>query len=197
MGEAHPRRIETAAWPEREAYFAAHERYTGFQDQAREVTEQIAREWAWDRGIWSLRLAQIDDRALTYWDTRWHGFHPGPHYDGNFPWEAIRRQIQSTPRRFDLAIWANNVLCGLCAGMAGKKKNHVAINFLERFHGPNPLEGLIAPISVECARAYAIILGARLLKLRSPTDGALPTYEALGFQLVNPRKIVRYCQRKV
>ena len=183
---------------ERRRYFNAHERYSGYQDAAREAVEPIAWEMVLDelRPVRSLRLTEIDDIALGFWDMHWRAC-PSPYPDGDFPWWRIMRQIRSTPRRLDLAIWADHALCGLCAGMAAKSKRHVAIRFLENFHGPNPLRGLVAAIAVECAEAYAHVLGAQCLKIRNPADGALPRYEALGFRLVRARRVAPYCQREV
>jgi hypothetical protein len=180
-------------------YVLAHERYAGYRGEAYAATAETVREWlhADGRDVRSLELSEIDETALECWEIAWPRFHPGAHYDGNFPWRAIAQQIRPTPRRFDLAIWLDFGLCGLCAGMASKNDAHVAINFIERFHGPNPLKGLIVPIAVECADAYAYILGKRTLKVRNPLDGVLPTYEALGFELVRPRKVAPYCVRGV
>lgn len=148
------------------------------------------------RPVHSLHLTEIDGAALGFWDRYWSSF-PSPHPKGNFPWWRIMRQIRTTPKRLDLAVWADDTLCGLCAGMAAKSKRHVAISFLESFHGPNPLKGLVAAIAVECAEAYAQILGARWLKIRNPAAGALPRYEALGFRLVRPLRLAPYCEREV
>lgn len=195
------RQLDAAPLPqteERRRYFDAHERYGGFQDAVREMVEPIAHEMMLDemRPVRLLRLTAIDEAALGFWDNYWRA-HPSPHAEGDFPWGQIMRQIRTTPRRLDVAIWADNTLCGLCAGMAAKTKRDVAIRFLETFHGPNPLRGLIVPIAVECAAAYAQILGARRLKIRNPADGALPKYEAIGFRLVSPRRVAPYCEREV
>jgi hypothetical protein len=183
---------------ERTRYFAAHERYAGYRDEARGETEPLAWEVAIDemRKVRSLHLTEMDDVAIGFWDIRWRSY-PSPYSEGNFPWSRIISQVRTTPRHFDLAIWADGILCGLCAGMAAKRKHYVAISFLESFHGPNPLKGLVAAIAVECAEAYAQILGAGWLKIRNPVAGALPQYEALGFRLVRPRRAAPYCQREL
>jgi hypothetical protein len=128
-------------------YVLAHERCAGYRGEAYAATAETVREWLHADGcdVRSLELSEIDETALECWEIAWPRFHPGAHYDGNFPWRAIAQQIRPTPRRFDLAIWADFGLCGLCAGMASKNGAHVAINFIERFHGPNPLKGLIVP----------------------------------------------------
>jgi hypothetical protein len=183
---------------EREQYFAAHERYSGYRDAARDATEAVAWEIALDdlRPVRSLRLTEIDGAALGFWEASWRVY-PSPHLQGNFPWPRIMRQIHTTPRRLDLAIWGNDILCGLCAGMSARSKRHVSIRFLESFHGPNPLRGLIAAISVDFAEAYAQILGARSLKLLDPAAGALPQYERLGFRLVRRGRVAPCCEREV
>ena len=180
-------------------YLAAHERYDGYRDEARAAVRERAFRWLLGAGrdVQDLRLTDIDDAALAFWEWFWRPCHPGVHYDGDFPWDAIVDQIRTTPRRLELAIWADGTLCGLCAGMASKNASHVAIRFLERFHGDNPVRGFVMPIAVAYAEAYAIVLGRRELKIRNPTEGATPSYEELGFRLVTPRKCRHYLAREV
>jgi hypothetical protein len=192
---------------ERAALFKAHERYAGFRAAAREATEAVA--WAWlleaERDIESLELTEIDDMALEDWRHFWPPRHPGAHYDGNYPWHDIMSQLRANPRRLDLAMWANERLCGLCAGATSKNKANVSIHFLERYHGPNPMAGFVLHIAVHFAESYARVLGEayptvrgrQRLTVRSPTHGALPTYESLGFRLVERGGKARFCEREV
>lgn len=184
---------------ERDAYFEAHERYRGFHDVARQYTkDDFQRRLQNINPIWygkSLFVLPINDDAIHEAETEWPKYYTGG--DGNFPWSQIARRFRSTPRRFEVALWADDALLGLAAGWASKNDSHVAIHFLERRHGHNLLQGYVAPIAVACAEAYAHILGKRLLKIRNPTDGALRVYEALRFRLVRPKDVAPYCEREV
>jgi hypothetical protein len=113
----------------------------------------------------------------------WAAAHPGAGYDGNFPWDRIAAQVRSTPRHLSLAIWGNERLCGLAAGTASCGADNVTIRFLERFHGDNPLQGLILPLAAEAAEAYAVVLGKRRVKIKNPTQGATSWYIRNGFVL--------------
>jgi hypothetical protein len=96
-----------------------------------------------------------------------------------------------------VAIWADGHLCGMAAGMASCGTDNVTLKFVERLFGDNPLRGLIVPIALEVAEAYAVALGKRRLQLRNPLPGALPWYAEQGFSLDQGIGGATYMARKV
>lgn len=181
-------------------YVDAHDRYRAFREAAyNDVQDRLERHIRNDpkRFILGLRLVEIDDWAIHEWRRVWRSCHPGEPYDGNFPWDEIFRQIRSTPRRFSLAICANGVLYGLAAGMASRGSDNVTIRFIERRFGSNPLAGLVAPIAIEAAEAYAMVLGRHRIKLRNPVEGVRQRYLENGFSLDRSLFGATYLSREV
>ncbi|MEO3476199.1 hypothetical protein AAFO90_00830 [Phaeobacter sp. CAU 1743] len=167
-------------------YHDAIERYQGFRDAVYHLTWEI-----WSHKLNSLsvdlKLDGIDDGALQQAETVW-----APLEDKNrpdiFAWRDIVRQVRSTPRRFDMAIWNGSVLCGMVCGKASKGAQGCDTNVTLRFlqgapTAINPLRGHIAAISLDAASAYALLLKKRMIFLKNPLSGARPHYEKLGFEL--------------
>ena len=64
-----------------------------------------------------VRFTPIDGEALN----AWHGDWPGsPHPDADFPWDQLAAKFRRCPRRFEVAIWHGDVLCGLCLGIPSR-----------------------------------------------------------------------------
>lgn len=165
-------------------YALAHLRYQGFRDAAYDVTwNQFSPKVA---ASCNLKIMPFDERALTFWQAIKH--FRATHPDGGLPWDAIYNQLIRTPRRFDLAIWDGDVLCGLCAGMASRGDENVTIRWIERFNTQqNHVRGLVSEVAVTAAEHYAVVLGRRRVLLRHPLPGTTSLYEALGFSLA-PRR---------
>lgn len=169
-------------------YSDAHDRYAGYRDAAYEFTWAIWDGEARERGA-DLRLHPIDEAAVDQASV-WPNM--AEHSVGGFPWDEIHRQVRSTPRRFEIAIWDGVLLCGLAIGMASRGKDgpdtNVTIRFLERRGGNlNALRGVIAPIAIDAADAYARVLGKRMIYLKNPSSGAVPRYRRVGFELAQRR----------
>jgi hypothetical protein len=169
-----------------DAYFEAHQRYEGYRRAAYEeahavIWPRVCAEQRWSIG--RLELREIDMAALNAWQSEWRACHPGSKFDGDFPWDSIFRQIRNTPRHFSVSMWADGSLCGMAAGMASRGTDNVTLRFVERRFGYNPLQGLVLPLAIESAEAYAVVLGRRRLKLRNPLQGVMRWYDENGFSL--------------
>nr|WP_281722282.1 hypothetical protein [Nitrosomonas nitrosa] len=175
-----------------QGFLYAHSRYQGVRDAAYHVT--------WEKlspSCQNLKLWSIDDAALAFVDHYWRAGGVS-HPDGGFPWRAITEQFHSTPRRFEIAIWSGNTLCGMAFGLPSRGADNVTIRFIERYwFSGNPLIGWIAPIVIDAADNYAKLLGKQWVKLKNPIIGAIPYYVALGFELAEPRLGATYYRRKV
>jgi hypothetical protein len=132
--------------------------------------------------------------ALRFWRFFWTAYEaPATQY----PWEDIFKQIWTTPRRLDIAIWSGPILCGFAAGMASKG-NNVTLKFIERWPGPvNPLRGYIAAIAVDIACMYAKLLGKQWVMIKDPIPAAIPRYKDLRFTFDRNLKRHTYWRRIV
>ena len=172
----------------------AHSKYQGYRDAAFHIT--------WDEmsknvpDACDLKIQAVDGHAIGVAMANIHmGFNKP---QGGFPWDLIWRQVRSTPRRFDIAVWDGSLLCGLAIGMASRGKTNVTIKWVERFDVlENLLRGQLATIVFNAADHYARLLGARRLRVKDPLPGTERLYEAHGFYVAPPMGRVAYYQREV
>lgn len=158
------------------------ERYRARRQAAYDKTKET---WADLPGPTSpIGLTQIGPAALDFWRDNWAASHPGSHIDGDFPWEDAVSNFRNNLNRFEVAIWSNDILCGLAIGRPSKGPDNVTIHLLERYWGANPFKGSIAAIAVDVADNYAKILEKQKVIIKYPVDGAIPVYEKLGFRPV-------------
>jgi hypothetical protein len=179
-------------------YHDAHVRYARRRAAAYDHTIERFRP-LWPRlglaaGLDALRLTGIDGHAVNAWRFTWP---ESPYADANFPWDRIARHAWRYPRRFDLAIWYADALCGLCLGKPSEGPDNLTIRLLEGKYGPHPLKGAVALIATVTAERYAAVLGKRLLKIKNASPGAISRYEALGFSLAEPFRGAKYHARSV
>jgi len=179
---------------DRDPFLEAHSRYQGYRDAAFDQT--------WDElhkvvptGC-DLRVMPIDESALSFWHAIRH--FKAVHAAGGFPWDEIFRQVRSTPRRFDVAIWDGDILCGMAVGMASKGNHFVTVKWIERFETrPDNLAGMIAEIALTAAEHYARVLGKQHVRIKNPLPGTERLYQALRFSLVPSAKKTIYWERPV
>lgn len=162
------------------------------------VTAQVIRD-----GIApaSLRLTDIDARALSAWEEDWRGrsrFHAG-----GWDWRRICLPLHRRPSAFHCAIWSADRLCGLAAGRvsarrAGGVRHTLSVYFLESVPDRDqPLRGQVALLALTAAEAYGRALGASRLRLIDPLPGVLMLYVDLGFRVVWRRSRPVYCEREI
>lgn len=174
----------------------AHQRYQGFRDAAFHMTwEELGPKLP--HGC-DLMIKGIDEEALLFAE---FFIQEGRFYrnGGGFDWGGIWRQMRSTPRRFDIAVWNNGVLCGLAAGAASRGKQNVTLKWMERFTDQLqlPLKGQFATTVFNAADHYAKIVGAQRLMVRDPLAGTERLYQAHGFSLAPRIAGVAYYVREV
>lgn len=84
---------------------------------------------------------------------------------------------------FDLAIWFDQELCGLCFANPNQSRQRVKIVRLEGNPAKNhPLKSLIASFTVTAVTHFAQIIGSRQIEIQEPVEGAIAIYQQLGFQ---------------
>jgi hypothetical protein len=100
-----------------------------------------------------------------------------------FDWQEIFRRF-GDPDRLDLAMWAEDRLCGL--GLATTTQTALKLLFLEGDSRPDcPLRGLRIPIFLDVAANYARDRGKTELRVWPLTDNLAGLYrDAYGFSLV-------------
>jgi hypothetical protein len=172
---------------------AAHSRYQGYRDAAFHLTwgcmaPRVAN--------CDLRIMPFDDDALAFWSAIRH--FGASHPSGGFSWGAIYAQYRSNPRRFDVAIWDGDVLCGLAAGKPSRGDENVTLNWIERFPtAHNTTKGWVMTIALTAADHYARILGKRYLMVRNPLPGTESLYAEHQFELAGRRFGATYWSRPV
>jgi len=167
----------------------AHKRYQGYRDAAFHLTWECMSQRV--DGA-DLRVLPIDANALAFWDQIVRHF-GAVHSDGGFPWPDIYQQIRTTPRRFDIAIWAGPILCGMAAGKASRGNENVTIRWMERFELPvTPLRGRVALTVLTAADHFAKIISRQYVMIKNPLPQACPLYESWGFSLAPKRPGATY-----
>lgn len=144
-----------------------------------------------------LKVMPIDTRAMAYWSALRDMNYLNER--ANFDWLKIFQQVLNTPRRFDVAIWDGDTLCGMACGMASRGDAYVTVKWLERFRtdSSHGLKGLIAEIALTSADHYAAIIGRSTVRLKNPLRGTENLYNALGFRDVQMDRGMKYLTRQV
>lgn len=93
---------------------------------------------------------------------------------------------KSHPRRYEVAIWHNKVLCGVAIGRVCDSKQWLSLTHIEGNPDPNhPLKGMVVPLVVLGAQLYANLAATEsvspLLRIMNPVPGAVSTYNKAGF----------------
>jgi len=139
-------------------------------------------------------LRPIDAAALAAAEL-WTGRRVG------WPWHLmIPDWRRNYPKRFEVAIWRDGVLCALALGRPARKAPHLSLYYLERNPDPaNPLRGQVTGAVLATLRAYAVVLGKAELRLMDPLPALIPRYcsAAFGFHLVTPAAEAPYCARSI
>ena len=83
-----------------------------------------------------------------------------------------------------MAVWEGAELCGLALGSVSKGRQQITVRFMEGSPRPeHPLRGAVAIVVFEAAAAFAEVLRADRILLRSPLPALWPLYTRFGFTL--------------
>jgi len=88
------------------------------------------------------------------------------------------------PNRFELAVWYNNVLCGLSVGRPSFHGSRVRLDFIERSPGINPLTGRVTPISTTAFEVYARLIDAKQIRIMFPKPALIEYYSSLEYTYI-------------
>ncbi len=148
----------------------------------------------------TIMLTSIDEKALKYWQKIWvpQNYRYPP--SGGWDWrDEITKVRQTIPKRFELAIWHDEKLCGLALGKPSKGTSHNAIYLMEGSPIKHPLNALITRIVLEVGMAYAIALDKEYLMLVDPLEKMIKVYtKRYGFEFRTAKNHPkRFCIKKV
>jgi hypothetical protein len=100
------------------------------------------------------------------------------------------------PRRFEVAVWSAQTLCGLAVG--APRSNFCRVDYVEGSPDPShPLRGHVTIVALGVAVAYAAALGLKEVRLMNPLEDVVPHYIMLGFSLVSLPDGTTYCRVEV
>jgi len=143
-----------------------------------------------------LTLTEITWSAIEAWKRQWAGVKSRKETHGGWNWEDIRHSFRRNPKRFEVAAWSCDRLCGLAVGRLNRCA--VAVDILEGNPDPNhPLRGVVLLAILQAATTYAQRTGRREIWLMEPAEGLVSHYQSLGFSLETPRGGKPYCRRRV
>lgn len=138
----------------------------------------------WDRlTLCSVMGADVGD-AMEFAAKEWPKYY-GPHTHTGFSvsWERLAYRFWHEPDHFDLAIWQHvddtPVLVALALGNPSHARTHLTVKWVERYFGPNQLEGRALFAILTCAEEYAKLLGSKRVLVKDPIDPA--KYERYGY----------------
>jgi hypothetical protein len=142
-------------------------------------------------------LTWINDRALDAWERQWVPQLPAGKEWSDWDWRGVAAsRSPKLRRRFDVAVWSDDHLCGLAYGVPSLRRQNLTIRALQGSPVANhPLRGKILAIVHELAAMYGTALGCQELRFSKPLPGMIPYYEGLGFKLARPQKGVIHCAR--
>lgn len=137
----------------------------------------------------TVRLTHITSEALdlavawrkAYYDKR-------ENHEPGWNWTAELNRFRSRPRRIELAIWGNDVLCGLALGRISDKKIVVTIHLIESNPTNNPLKAKIVPIAAQFIEVLGNTLGVREISIERPVNSLIDFYVNQGFKEKEMRK---------
>jgi hypothetical protein len=147
-----------------------------------------------------LTVTRISENAIDFIDEIW-----APHPARPAPWDwkgvLLRTLRTSHPRRFEVALWADKVLCGVAIGRLSQAKEWVSVTFVEgNPDSGHPLKGKVLAASLLGARLYAALMeradgSSPAVRVLNPLTQVLPHYHRAGYtrQAFGKGNGRRYC----
>jgi len=83
---------------------------------------------------------------------------------------------QRYPKRFELAIWKSNALCGLPIGRPSFNGTRLRLDYAERSPDSCPIRGYVMLVNLLAAEAYALTIGAEEVRIMHPMNQQLVNY---------------------
>lgn len=165
------------------------ERYQWFADTARTLTRtqilQVAEVTAKIPNASRVYMAEIDGIALGMLDG-W----PSHHFYER--WLQVPRLRRGQWKSFDVALYHDGTLCGLCFATAKRSKRRIKLVLLEGCPDPgHPLKGFVAAFMILAVENYAKMIDIPQILIPDPIPGAVPHYLKLGFVYDSDGQLVK------
>jgi hypothetical protein len=101
----------------------------------------------------------------------------------HFRWHDVPKWKKKDLKGFDLALWYDGCLYGLCYATPRKSTIRIKIVLLESHPARcHPLRGYVSPLALVPIDVYARMLGLSLIEVQDPDAGAIARYRELGFE---------------
>jgi hypothetical protein len=166
-------------------------RYQLYRSKALHLAKASTRQWyealkqdeSNDVDLTKVRFEPINTEALIAYQEWAEASH--------FCWEEIAAWKAHEPLAFDLSIWFDVELCGLCFANPNQSRLRIKIIRLEGKPGKtHPLKSRIAALTMIAVDHYAQIIGSQWIEIQEPAPGAIPVYRNLGFDFDSQGRLV-------
>lgn len=105
-------------------------------------------------------LTRITPQTLNVWRERWASVLPAHPAARRWDWDQIARIQPHNADNLELAIWSDEILCGLMVGHVSKRRTRLLLDVIEGAPFiPHPLQGRVLDIGVLVAEYYAKVSG--------------------------------------
>lgn len=142
-----------------------------------------------------IKLGPIDNLAKKE-STQW-----GANASRHVRWDwraAVGQYAWRNPQRFELSIWHKGTfLAGLSLGRPTKTRSGFRLDFMERNPNENPMQGLIATISIVAAETYGRAIGASEIRIMNPINEKVRDFylgNGRGYTFIQKED---YCQKRL
>ena len=154
-------------------------RYQIWRSEARKAAEDMARESQ------NLKIRGIETTQIRYEPITPIAIEAADLWGDEatlYPWHDVHQWKQADTPGFDVSLWFNHELCGLCYASPRKSKLCIKIVILEgKPERSHPLRGTVAALALTAIENYALLIGCTEIEVQEPAVGAIPIYESLGF----------------
>lgn len=95
----------------------------------------------------------------------------------SWSWRKAYQHYKSFPKRFEIAVWAGNSLCGICYGKPSFGKSILRLDLIGSTPiRPSPLGMAAFPVISIAATAYATAIGADEICILDPVNDDVTKY---------------------
>lgn len=108
-----------------------------------------------------------------------------------YPWEDVFRWKNRDGKAFDLSLWYDQELCGLCFATPKSSTLSIKVILLEgKPDTTHPLKGEVAGLTLIAISRYARMMKLSKIEIFEPAPGAIDWYQHLGFDFDDQRRLV-------
>lgn len=165
----------------------AYLRYMTRRREARELVEP----WLADLTDQIVHLDDITSDAIAQ-AKEWREVYPEAR-QAAWDWEKVVKTFRRRPRHVELAIWVDQILCGLVVGRISDRCIVATIHYLEGRPVDNPLSGSVAAIATRYVDILALLVNCKQTAIDSPLPALVDFYKGLGYSSATTKgkKVVR------